>query len=81
MDKSCLGHFNYAGDSILGRKVNLGAGSILANLRFDKEEIKVSGKKTGVKKLGAILGDNCQLGCNTVLNPGTFSEKGTILKS
>ncbi|MBD3300307.1 MAG: hypothetical protein GF347_03065 [Candidatus Moranbacteria bacterium] len=76
MDNTHLGHFNYVGDSILGREVNLGAGSILANLRFDQKNILIDGKDTGLKKFGAILGDNCQIGCNTVLNPGTIFKKG-----
>ena len=69
------GHFNYVGDSILGADVNLGGGSILANLRFDKKEIMIGDQETDLKKLGGILGDNCKLGCNTVLNPGVILEK------
>jgi NDP-sugar pyrophosphorylase family protein len=69
-------HFAYVGDSILGNKVNLGAGTVLANLRLDRKKVAVlvDGKRvdTGRKKLGAILGDRAQTGCNAVLNPGTL---------
>ncbi|MBU2025355.1 MAG: glucose-1-phosphate thymidylyltransferase [Patescibacteria group bacterium] len=75
MGKAHAGHLNYLGDSIIGAGVNLGAGSILANLRFDEKEIKIAGKNTGLKKIGAILGDGSQLGCNTVLNPGVIFKK------
>jgi NDP-sugar pyrophosphorylase family protein len=68
-------HFNYVGDSILGTKVNLGAGTKLSNLKNDVTEVKVDASgiiyKTGLKKFGAILGDGCMLGCNSVTNPGT----------
>jgi len=69
-------HFNYVGDSILGSKVNLGAGTKLSNLKNDESEIKVHADgtvyNTGVKKFGAVLGDGCMLGCNSVTNPGTL---------
>ncbi|RCK78372.1 MAG: Glucosamine-1-phosphate N-acetyltransferase [Candidatus Ozemobacter sibiricus] len=69
-------HFNYVGDSILGARVNLGAGTKLSNLKNDGSEVKVhaagTSYKTGLKKFGAILGDGCMLGCNTVTNPGTL---------
>jgi NDP-sugar pyrophosphorylase family protein len=69
-------HFNYVGDSILGNDVNLGAGVKLANFRLDHKEVFVllQGQKilTGLKKLGAIVGDGAQLGCNAVTNPGTL---------
>ncbi|MBS3905199.1 MAG: UDP-N-acetylglucosamine diphosphorylase [Simkania sp.] len=75
LDQAHAAHFNYVGDSILGNYVNLGAGSKCANLRFDKAAITVrwEGKtwETGLKKLGTILGDRSQLGCNVVSNPGT----------
>lgn len=78
MNNSNCGHFNYVGDSILGRRVNLGAGSVLANLRFDRKAILVGEEATGLSKLGAILGDDCQIGCNTVLNPGTLFQSGVM---
>lgn len=69
-------HFNYVGDSILGRGVNLGAGAKLANLRLDHQPVTVlyDGKThdTGLRKFGAVLGDGCQIGCNCVVNPGTL---------
>ena len=69
-------HFNYVGDSILGKGVNLGAGVKLSNLRNDGTEIYLrigeSRVASGLRKLGAILGEGCQLGCNAVTNPGTI---------
>jgi len=69
-------HFNYVGDSILGNDVNLGAGVKLANYRLDHKEVSIlfQGQKilTGLKKMGAIIGDGAQLGCNSVTNPGTL---------
>ncbi|MBD3238903.1 MAG: hypothetical protein GF332_04685 [Candidatus Moranbacteria bacterium] len=75
MTKTHCGHFNYVGDSLLGSRVNLGAGAILANLRFDHKTIKINSLDTGLSKFGALLGDGCQLGSNTVLNPGTIFKK------
>lgn len=68
-------HYNYVGDSILGNRVNLGAGVKLANLRLDKKQIAIEGIPTQRKKLGAIIGDDSQLGCNSVCNPGTVLKK------
>ena len=68
-------HFNYVGNSILGCDVNLGAGAICSNFRFDQKPIPIRLDDTvimGPKKLGAIIGDESQIGCNSVLNPGTF---------
>ena len=68
-------HYNYVGDSILGYKAHMGAGSITSNLKSDKSLVTImcKGKKveTGLKKMGAVLGDNVEVGCNSVLNPGT----------
>tara|TARA_B100000925_G_scaffold291163_1_gene278307 strand:+ start:1099 stop:1806 length:708 start_codon:yes stop_codon:yes gene_type:complete len=68
-------HFNYVGDSILGKSVNLGAGVKLSNLRNDGTEVYLRIEKSrigsGLRKFGAILGEGCQLGCNAVTNPGT----------
>lgn len=68
-------HYNYVGDSILGYKAHMGAGSITSNVKSDKSLVKVhSGElviETGLKKFGAILGDYVEVGCNSVLNPGT----------
>lgn len=71
-------HFNYVGDSILGSGVNLGAGTKLSNLKNDGSNVRTHiGEHmvdTGIRKFGAILGDNCLLGCNSVTNPGTILE-------
>ena len=68
-------HYNYVGDSILGYKSHMGAGSITSNVKSDKTPVTVRcGEErieTGRKKFGAILGDFVEVGCNTVLNPGT----------
>lgn len=72
-------HFAYVGDSILGNRVNLGAGTKLANLRLNNQSIKIEGTDTGIRKFGAILGDDAQTGCNSVLNPGTMVGKGSVI--
>lgn len=68
-------HYNYVGDSILGFKSHMGAGSITSNVKSDKTLVVVKGKtfqiETGLKKMGAMLGDHVEVGCNSVLNPGT----------
>ncbi len=74
-------HFNYVGDSVIGRNVNLAAGSMCANVRLDPHtvSIKNEGKRidTGLKKFGALVGDNSKIGCKTVLNPGTIIGKNS----
>lgn len=70
-------HFAYVGDSILGNRVNLGAGTKLANLRLNNQPISILGYNTGLRKFGAILGDDVQIGCNAVLNPGTLVGKSS----
>ena len=67
-------HYNYVGDSILGYKSHMGAGSITSNVKSDKTLVVMKGDtqiETGRKKMGAILGDFVEIGCNSVLNPGT----------
>ncbi|MCI8616477.1 MAG: UDP-N-acetylglucosamine pyrophosphorylase [Lachnospiraceae bacterium] len=68
-------HYNYVGDSILGFKSHMGAGSITSNVKSDKTPVVVKNGEekleTGLKKFGAMLGDNVEVGCNSVLNPGT----------
>lgn len=68
-------HYNYVGDSVLGYKAHMGAGSITSNVKSDKTLVVVKNGDeripTGRKKMGAILGDNVEVGCNSVLNPGT----------
>lgn len=72
-------HFNYVGDSILGNGAHLGAGAILSNLRFDQKPVSVRTAdgvfETGLRKLGAILADGAEAGCNVVLQPGTILGK------
>ena len=74
-------HYNYVGDSILGYKAHMGAGSITSNVKSDKKlvVIKMGDKKieTGIKKIGAMIGDNVEIGCGSVLNPGTIIGKNT----
>ena len=85
-------HFNYVGDSIVGRRVNLGAGTKLSNLTLVSQKdahtkkrptikIQVEGVEydTGLAKLGAILGDDTQTGCNSVLNPGCLIGRGSLV--
>ncbi len=67
-------HYNYVGDSILGYKAHMGAGSITSNVKSDKTLVVIHGQEnipTGLKKVGAMLGDFVEVGCNSVLNPGT----------
>lgn len=74
-DKVQVPHYNYVGDSILGYKSHMGAGSITSNVKSDHSLVTVNtgdGKfETGLKKFGAMLGDYAEIGCNSVLNPGT----------
>ncbi len=69
---SQAGHFAYVGDSILGEHVNLGAGTKCANLRLDRQNIRIEGQDTKRRKVGAFFGDHSQTGCNCVTNPGTI---------
>lgn len=74
-------HYNYVGDSILGFKAHMGAGSITSNVKSDKTLVTVKGPdthvETGLKKMGAMLGDRVEVGCNSVLNPGTIIGRDT----
>ena len=72
-------HFNYVGDSILGDKAHLGAGAIITNLRLDKQNIHIEKIDTNLRKIGAFIGDNVQVGSNTVICPGTIIGKNTII--
>jgi len=69
-------HYNYVGDSILGYKAHMGAGSITSNVKSDKKLIKIhtleGDLETGIKKIGAMIGDGVEVGCGSVLNPGTI---------
>ncbi len=74
-------HYNYVGDSILGYRAHMGAGSITSNVKSDKTLVVVRCREeecaTGLKKFGAMLGDNVEVGCNSVLNPGTVVGRGS----
>ena len=76
-------HFNYVGDSILGYKSHIGAGVVLSNVKSDKSNVvvKFEGKsiETGLRKFGAILGDHVEIGCNSVLNPGSIIGKNSTV--
>ena len=80
-DGAQIPHFNYVGDSVVGYLSHMGAGAITSNVKSDKTlvEIKVNGKKIATvrKKVGAFLGDEVEVGCNSVLNPGTVIGKGS----
>lgn len=80
-DKVQVPHYNYVGDSVLGYGSHMGAGSITSNVKSDKTLVTINfeGKKieTGYKKFGAMLGDFVEVGCGTVLNPGTVIGKNT----
>ena len=74
-------HFNYVGDSILGYKAHMGAGSVTSNIKSDRTDVTIRlGEEkieTGLRKMGAMLGDRVEVGCNSVLNPGTVIGKRT----
>lgn len=75
-------HYNYVGDSVLGNKAHMGAGSICSNLKSDKSNIVIHGSEnieTGLRKIGAILADGADIGCGCILNPGTVIGKNTTV--
>ena len=76
-------HYNYVGDSILGYNSHMGAGSITSNVKSDNTEICIKFHdnkiETGLRKMGLMLGDNSEIGCNAVLNPGTVIGKNTTI--
>ncbi len=77
-------HFSYVGDSILGNRAHLGAGVICSNLRLDQAQVQAKLKDgsmipTGLRKLGAILGDHAEVGCNSVLNPGSILGRRALV--
>lgn len=80
LNEAHVSHFSYVGDSVVGRKVNLGAGVILSNYRLDGQAIRVRVKgtllETGLRKFGALVGDEASVGCNAVLNPGSLITRG-----
>jgi NDP-sugar pyrophosphorylase family protein len=92
LEGACAPHFNYVGDSILGRHTNIGAGTKLSNLTLVSEKDPETGRRpaikivvdgqvydTGLAKLGAILGDRAQTGCNAVLNPGCLVGRNSLI--
>jgi NDP-sugar pyrophosphorylase family protein len=82
-DEAQVPHFNYVGDSIIGYKGHLGAGVILSNVKLDHKEISVTTDNglvpTGLRKFGAIIGDRAEIGCNSVLSPGSIIGRDTVL--
>jgi len=72
-------HLSYVGDSVIGEGCNLGAGTKIANLRLDKENIRVGGIDTRRRKLGAIIGDNVETGINASINVGSVIGDGTFI--
>lgn len=75
-------HYNYVGDSILGYKAHLGAGAVTSNVKSDKGNVVAHTQppvETGRKKVGAMLGDYAEIGCNSVLNPGTVIGRGSVV--
>jgi NDP-sugar pyrophosphorylase family protein len=84
MDGVQVPHFSYVGDSVLGNKAHLGAGVILSNLRLDQKPVRIrmpdgARADTGLRKLGAILGDGAEAGCNAVLQPGTILGRRSLV--
>lgn len=80
LEKVQVPHYNYVGDSILGNKAHMGAGSICSNLKSDGKNVVIRGDKdyeTGLRKIGGFLADGADVGCGCVLNPGTVIGKNT----
>lgn len=80
LDKVQVPHYNYIGDSVLGNHAHMGAGSICSNLKSDGRAVVIHSDteyETGLRKIGGILGDDADVGCGCVLNPGTVIGKGT----
>lgn len=82
-DEVQVPHFNYVGDSILGYRSHLGAGAIISNVKLDRGEVTIATPEglvpTGLKKFGAIIGDHAEIGCNSVLNPGSIVGRHSII--
>lgn len=80
LDKVQAPHYNYVGDSVLGNKTHMGAGSICSNLKSDGKNVVIHGRtdiETGLRKIGGILADGADIGCGCVINPGTVIGKST----
>jgi NDP-sugar pyrophosphorylase family protein len=82
-DECEVPHFNYVGDSVLGRRAHLGAGVVLSNVRLDRREVLVREEDrdvpTGLRKFGAVVGDEVEIGCNSVINPGSLIGPRSII--
>ena len=82
-DDAEVPHFSYVGDSILGYKAHLAAGVILSNVRLDRQEISVRYQETriptGLRKFGAIVGDRAEIGCNSVISPGSIIGRASLI--
>lgn len=85
-DDADVPHFSYVGDSILGYKAHLGAGAILSNVRLDKRNIRIPESPgsaatvdTGLRKFGAIVGDHAEIGCNSVISPGSILGRNSLI--
>ncbi|MBQ7045821.1 MAG: UDP-N-acetylglucosamine pyrophosphorylase [Clostridia bacterium] len=82
LDKVQVPHYNYVGDSVLGNKAHMGAGSICSNLKSDGKAVVIHGDEnisTGLRKIGGILADGADVGCGCVINPGTVIGKNTSI--
>ena len=82
LDKVQVPHYNYVGDSVLGNKAHMGAGTICSNLKSDGKPVVIHGDEdyvTGLRKIGGILADGADAGCGCVINPGTVIGKGTTI--
>ena len=80
LDKVCIPHYNYVGDSILGNHAHMGAGAVCSNLKSDGKNVVIHGERdieTNIRKVGGILADGADVGCGCVLNPGTVIGKNT----
>jgi UDP-N-acetylglucosamine diphosphorylase / glucose-1-phosphate thymidylyltransferase / UDP-N-acetylgalactosamine diphosphorylase / glucosamine-1-phosphate N-acetyltransferase / galactosamine-1-phosphate N-acetyltransferase len=82
-DEAQVPHFNYVGDSIIGYRGHLGAGVILSNVKLDHSEITIATADglapTGLKKFGAVIGDRAEIGCNSVINPGSLIGRRSVV--
>ena len=82
-DEAEIPHFSYVGDSVLGYKAHLAAGVILSNIRLDRGEVSVRDGEakipTGLQKFGAVVGDRAEIGCNSVISPGSLIGRGSLI--
>ena len=83
-DEAEIPHFNYVGDALLGYKAHLGAGVILSNVKLDRSEVSILGPEgkfisTGLKKFSAVIGDRAEIGCNSVLSPGSIIGRNALV--